>query len=162
MSSGAHQASYYFAYGSNMNAERVVTRKMQFVEVKAGQLEGYKLVFNKRSVKYPGAGAANVEAEPGAVTEGVLYRFDEADEILKMDPFEGYPVRYRREIRALRTESGYENAWVYMANPDFIGDHLKPATWYLQHLLAGKEMLSAGYFSSLCEVQCLADSEVET
>ncbi len=161
MSSTLDHASYYFAYGSNMNAERVVTRKMQFVEIKAGQLEGYKLVFNKRSVKTPGAAAANVEPEPGAVTEGVLYRLPEANEILKMDPFEGYPVRYRREVRALRTQSGYENAWVYMANPEFIGDHLKPAKWYLQHLLAGKEMLSADYFQSLCEVQCLADSDVE-
>jgi gamma-glutamylcyclotransferase (GGCT)/AIG2-like uncharacterized protein YtfP len=144
-----------------MNSERVIARKMQFVNTRAGQLVDYGLIFNKRSVKYPGAGAANIEPISGAITEGVLYELSVADEILKMDPFEGYPLRYRREIHALKTSSGPVSAWVYIANRQFLGDNLKPARWYLNHLLAGQGMLSEDYFLGLCRVQCLADSEIE-
>jgi gamma-glutamylcyclotransferase (GGCT)/AIG2-like uncharacterized protein YtfP len=161
MSSDLRQPGYYFAYGSNMNSERVIARKMQFVNTRAGQLVDYELVFNKRSVKYLGAGAANIEPKSGVITEGVLYELSVADEILKMDPFEGYPLRYRREIHVLKTVSGPVRAWVYIANSQFLGDNLKPARWYLNHLLAGQEMLSETYFSRLSRVQCLADSEIE-
>jgi gamma-glutamylcyclotransferase (GGCT)/AIG2-like uncharacterized protein YtfP len=161
MSSDPRQPGYYFAYGSNMNSERVIDRKMQFVNTLAGRLVDYELVFNKRSVKYPGAGAANVEPKSGAITEGVLYELSGPDEILKMDPFEGYPLRYRREIHLLETKSGSVKAWVYIANHQFLGDNLKPARWYLKHLLAGEQMLSEDYYGRLCRVPCLADSEVE-
>ena len=63
--------TYYFGYGSNMNEARVAKREMPFVEVLAGQLHGYELRFNKRSVKYPGAASANVQQTAGAVVEGV-------------------------------------------------------------------------------------------
>ena len=49
------------------------TRKMQFVNFRAGQLLDYELVFNKRSVKYPGAGAANRENASIAVTTNSFF-----------------------------------------------------------------------------------------
>ena len=55
---------YYFAYGSNMNPGRVRLRQMGFEDVLAGRLDGYRLVFNKRSLKAAGAGAA----KPAAAT----------------------------------------------------------------------------------------------
>ncbi|MDZ7686172.1 MAG: gamma-glutamylcyclotransferase family protein [Gammaproteobacteria bacterium] len=64
---------YYFAYGSNMNPERVEWREMPFVELHGGVLRDYRLVFNKRSAKYPGTASANVVASPDDRVEGALY-----------------------------------------------------------------------------------------
>lgn len=153
--------SFYFGYGSNMNNERVIKRQMPFTESLAGQLHNYRLVFNKRSVKYPGAASANVQPHDGGIVEGVLYRLESEQNIEMMDPYEGYPVRYSRYLLPVATANGVVDAWVYIANPDYIQEGLKPARWYLNHLLAGEAYLSPGYFQQLSETTCLADSDIE-
>ena len=152
---------YYFGYGSNMNQTRVVNREMPFSEVLAGTLRGFELAFNKRSVKYPGAASANVVENSGSHVEGVLYQLNGEDAILKMDPFEGYPVRYSRYRLPVKTLTGDVDAWVYMANQDYITEGLRPARWYLNHLLAGKAFLSEHYFENLAATPCLPDSDIE-
>jgi cation transport regulator ChaC len=152
---------YYFAYGSNMNPARVEKRAMKFDAAQSGLLRDYELRFNKRSVKYPGAAAANVMPSTSEVTEGVLYRLTHADQISMMDPFEGYPVRYDRVALPIETASTTVDAWVYIANRDHVAEGLAPARWYLQHLLAGEDFLSVAYFSVLRQVKCLPSSDVE-
>ena len=49
-------AVHYFAYGSNMNPERVKARGLEYSQVLSGQLSGYELVFNKYSAKRAGIG----------------------------------------------------------------------------------------------------------
>ena len=153
--------SYYFGYGSNMNQLRVEQREMPFVEVLAGTLHDYQLAFNKRSVKYPGAASANVIAKAGASVQGVLYKLTGPQAILKMDPFEGYPVRYSRFELPVETAIGQVTAWVYTANADYIEEGLMPAQWYLQHLLAGKPYLSEDYYQALAKTICLPNSDIE-
>ena len=152
---------YYFAYGSNMNPERVERRKVGFTQCESGHLFGYKLAFNKRSVKYPGAASANVIEQKDGCVEGVVYHLDNAQQITKMDPFEGYPVRYNRILAPVETTTGFIDVWVYVANPDHIQEGLKPAGWYLNHLLSGREFLSSAYAEELARTVCLPDSEVE-
>ena len=152
---------YYFAYGSNMNPGRVRLRQMGFEDVLAGRLDGYRLVFNKRSLKTAGAAAANVMIAAGQETEGAIYRLNEPREIERMDPFEGYPRHYDRQVLPIKTERGVLPAWVYVANEGYVAEGLKPARWYLNHLLAGREFLSAGYFNSLGRTVCLPDSDIE-
>lgn len=155
------QVHYYFAYGSNMNPLRVEKRKMAFHSAEAGQLSHYRMRFNKRSVKYPGAASANVIAEKDALTEGVVYRLDQPGQIEMMDPFEGYPVRYDRKALPIQVETGFVEAWVYIANEDHIQEGLAPARWYLEHLLAGEAFLSESYLHQLRQTICLPDSDVE-
>ena len=59
---------YYFAYGSNMNSERVRARGLEYSQVLSGQLSGYELSFNKYSAKREGS-AANITKQENAVTE---------------------------------------------------------------------------------------------
>ncbi len=134
---------------------------MPFAEYHAGRLDGFRLVFNKRSVKYPGAASANVELSTGDSVEGVLYRLAAPEGILMMDPFEGYPVRYRREILPVFVAGGVVDAWVYQANRAYIVEGLKPARWYLDHLLCGRPYLSSSYFGQLEQIECLPGSDVE-
>ena len=152
---------YYFAYGSNMNSDRVRQRKMSFESASSGRLLDYSLRFNKRSVKYPGAAAANVVASAKGVTEGVVYRLADPEQIEMMDPYEGYPVLYRRTALPIVTKAGVVDAWVYIANEDHVAEGLAPAQWYLNHLLAGRGYLSASYFESLLQIKCLQDSDIE-
>lgn len=152
---------YYFGYGSNMNRVRVTKREMPFGEVLAGTLYDFELAFNKRSVKYPGAASANVIAKSGSKVEGVLYRLNHEEAILKMDPFEGYPIRYNRTLMEVETLNGAVSAWVYTANAEYITEGLKPARWYLNHLLAGKEHLTPDYYARLATTECLPDSDIE-
>ena len=153
---------YYFAYGSNMNPARVRVRQMGFDVHMSAQLSGYELAFNKRSRKYPGAASANVMlASSASLVEGVVYRLEHAAEIQVMDPYEGYPQLYTRTELPVQTSSGSVMAWTYIANAEHVVEGLKPARWYLSHLLAGKDYLSADYYARLASVICLPDSDVE-
>lgn len=150
------QVDFYFAYGSNMNVERMHERQMDFDHAEAGVLRDFRLVFNKRSTRQIGMASANVMQSSGSRVEGVLYRLLDSDAINKMDPYEGYPLGYDRKKIPIRIQrSKLQSAWVYTANPDYIDETLKPARWYLDHLLAGREYLSDGYYRQLLAVQCL-------
>jgi cation transport regulator ChaC len=152
---------HYFAYGSNMNPERVRLRSMEFDHHQAGLLQDYRLAFNKRSVKHPGSASANVMQHFGSATEGVVYRLQHPDQIIMMDPYEGYPHRYDRFPVPITCHQGIVEAWVYVANEEHVTEGLKPNRWYLEHLLAGREFLSTDYFDLLASVECLPDSHIE-
>jgi cation transport regulator ChaC len=144
-----------------MNPARVRGRELQFEHHLAGTLHDFRLAFNKRSVKYPGAASANVVEDQGARTEGVVYKMQQSEQISMMDPYEGYPIRYSRQVLSIVCGRQKVNAWVYIANEEFIATGLKPAEWYLEHLLAGREFLTTAYFEELTTVECLPNSSVE-
>ena len=152
---------YYFAYGSNMNPERVRQRRMRFEHLESGKLANYRLIFNKRSIKHPGAASANVMEESGSVTEGVLYKLHHPSQIELMDPYEGYPVRYNRVVMSIASGEVSRESWVYVANEAYVETGLKPARWYLNHLLEGKSFLSQAYLSKLRKTPCLDQFDVE-
>ena len=79
-------------------------------------------------------------ASAKGVTEGVVYRLVDPVQIEMMDPYEGYPVLYRRTALPIVTKAGVVDAWVYIANEDHVAEGLAPAQWYLNHLLAGREL----------------------
>jgi len=141
--------SWYFAYGSNMNPLRMRTRGLSFSEALAGHLPGYELCFNKRAHDRPDTAYANIRYCQGSMVEGVLYRLDDPAEISKMDPFEGTPIFYSRERMPVLTAQGMLPGWVYVANPAWRSEGLRPTRDYLEHLLAGREHLSESYWQAL-------------
>ena len=76
---------FYFAYGSNMNPERVAERGLVTCDKMGATLSGFKMLFNKRSAGIPGVGHANIEYDRQCVVEGVLYELGSPQEILKME-----------------------------------------------------------------------------
>jgi gamma-glutamylcyclotransferase (GGCT)/AIG2-like uncharacterized protein YtfP len=136
---------WYFAYGSNMNPARMQARGLAFVESTGGQLTGFALRFNKRATGKSQVAYANIVYAPQGCVEGVLYRLAQAADIQLMDPFEGNPVRYSREVFVVSSMSGPINAWVYVANPAMIADGLLPERRYLEHLQAGRQWHSPAY-----------------
>ena len=144
-----------------MNAERVEQRKMAFDHYEGAVISGFRFAFNKKSVKFPGSASANVVLDAASEVEGVVYHLTDEKQILMMDPFEGYPTRYDRQLVPAVTKSGVINVWVYIANPEHIEEGLRPNLWYLNHLLAGKVFLSDSYYATLSSTKCLPQSEVE-
>ncbi|WP_019952737.1 gamma-glutamylcyclotransferase family protein [Kushneria aurantia] len=98
---------------------------------------------------------ANVRQQQGAVVEGVLYQLTAPAQILDMDPFEGHPEAYRREVCTIATEEGALSGWVYIAPVENTDDNCLPAREYLDHLLAGRDYLSDDYYRRLCAQPCV-------
>ncbi len=146
--------SYYFAYGSNMNFERMKARDLQVISACSGMLEGLGLRFNKRSRHDKNLACANLVYAPAERVEGVLYHLVNTSEIRKLDPHEGTPFMYSRELFRVQTVAGVIPAWTYIANPAVIDNNILPARWYVEHLLAGKPYLSAEYWERIDQTPC--------
>ena len=140
---------HIFAYGSNMNPERVRERGLGFRSVAGARLPGFRLQFDKTSSTYAGVGHANVHVDHGSVVEGVLYWLHDAAEIQKMDRFERTPINYSRDIVTVHTAAGPVLTWTYFANPAVHVTDLAPSADYLAHLLAGEAHLSDDYIEEL-------------
>ncbi|TDX32943.1 gamma-glutamylcyclotransferase (GGCT)/AIG2-like uncharacterized protein YtfP [Modicisalibacter xianhensis] len=145
---------YYFAYGSNMNVQRVAARIGDTRRAMSGTLKEYALTFDKAS-RIPGIAHANVTSRPGEQVEGVLFELLEPAQIELMDPFEGVPHDYFRQRRTIHTPEGEIEAWVYIAVPERTRPALKPAREYLEHLLAGEPFLSRDYHARLAETDAV-------
>lgn len=147
---------YYFAYGSNMNPDRMADRGLAVVAAMPGQLRNMALRFNKRSRHDSRWACANIAWCPGDTVEGVLYHLADEQQILLMDPFEGAPFFYSRERFAVSVGAGREvYAWTYVANHAHIDHSIRPLRWYLEHLLAGRDFLSPAYLARLAATPCL-------
>ncbi len=151
--------TYYFAYGSNMDAARMQARELRVTGAVAGRLAGFGLRFNKRSRHNPTWACANIIYAPEERVEGVLYQLANPEEIAKLDPHEGTPVYYSREYFAIEVAGGLQPAWTYVANPASIDNRLQPARWYLEHLLAGRAFLSDEYYARLLATPCLDETD---
>ena len=142
----------YFAYGSNMNPERMKGRNINFSSRCFAVLIDYKLVFNKKAIKGNFTYANIIKSKDDAV-EGVLYEFPES-EFAILDKYEGYPIHYDKiQITISDSDGDKINAITYIAQKDKIAEGLLPKEEYLKHLLAGKDILSKKYFDFLKSIR---------
>lgn len=143
---------YYFAYGSNMNPERMIERGAEFTLRQGHTLRGYSLSFNKISSKFPGSGSANIVPDETGIVEGILYRITVGG-LYKLDTFEGYPDNYGRIRLILELEGSQEMVKTYTAMPDKVREGLRPTESYLEHLLKARDDLSPGYYEFLLNIK---------
>lgn len=145
---------YYFAYGSNMDLERLIDRGITYKQREKAILKDYTLLFNKKASGLYGATYANIQAKKGSEVEGILYLIDERG-LSILDRFEGFPLHYKREkIQVITSNNEITEAIVYIANKEWICKG-KPTTEYLNHLLQGKDLLSYEYLRKLQAVQTI-------
>ncbi len=117
----------YFAYGSNMDPERICKRLSKPIETLGREhaiLRGYRLEFNKISSNNPEEGYANIVPDEDSLVEGILYKVTEED-IKKLDYYEGYFEHYYKENVKVVLDNGDEvEAITYIAQPDKVRDGL--------------------------------------
>ncbi len=139
----------YFAYGSNMNPNRMKEREISFTERKHAILKRWRLKFNKLASGKYNEGYANIEKDNGSVVEGILYTRKDKD-IKKLDKYEGYPNHYKKQKERVKSENFEEvEAITYVATTDKVEEGLKPSKSYLNHLLKGCDLLSKKYCEKL-------------
>jgi cation transport regulator ChaC len=138
----------YFAYGSNMNPERMRKRMGYLPPSRKAVLQDYNLTFNKISSKNPSEGVANIIPLADSQVEGILYEVTDQD-IAKLDAYEGVPTNYIRHIVKVDCKGELINALTYIAVK--VKDGLKPSRDYLNHLLAAKESLSEDYYQQILD-----------
>jgi len=146
---------WYFAYGSNMDPARLIDARLApagaaCFERVLGRLDEWALTFDKPSAYFPGAAAANLTESRGAHVLGVLNRIS-ADGLDVLDHYENVASgQYERVVvRVLRPESDeYVVATTYVARNN-LDSQLKPRAAYLNHLLAGDDVLPAPYVEQL-------------
>lgn len=142
----------YFAYGSNMDKDRMTDRKINFSSRLFARLDGHKLVFNKKA-KDGDFTYANIAVSDKEFVEGVLYEFPD-DDISKLDKAEGFPNHYDKvQVTVTDKDGNSTNATTYIAKQDKIVNGLFPTRDYLNHLLAGGDILTTSYFDTLKQVQ---------
>jgi gamma-glutamylcyclotransferase (GGCT)/AIG2-like uncharacterized protein YtfP len=145
---------YYFAYGSNMDADRMRDRGISDIIRQPGKIPDYELVFNKIS-SLPYHGFANIIPRKGSCVEGIVYSLGEND-IVKLDKYEDYPSQYDRCLmEVLISELVIIQCMVYISRPEKVKSGLLPAASYMAHLLKGKEFLSDNYYHFLKSVNTL-------
>jgi len=139
----------YFAYGSNMDPDRMRERGVNFLKREHAILEGWRLEFHKVSSRNPDEGYANIVKDENSVVEGILYEINDSD-LKILDRYEGYPNHYERIKVAVRMDNGEKvEAVTYIAKPDKVKNGLKPSRKYLNHLLKGCDLLSEEYCRKL-------------
>jgi len=147
----------YFAYGSNMDPERMRERDITSSQRRHAILIGYRLEFNKVASRNPEEGYANVVQYENGVVEGVLYDIRDSD-VAKLDRCEGYPEHYDRVKVKVRPDVKQEmEAVTYIAQPSKIRYGLRPSRDYLDHLLAAEDLLSESYRRMLAALRTLEE-----
>ena len=139
----------YFAYGSNMDPNRMRERGINFLKREHAILQGWRLEFNKVASRNPNEGYANIVEDEKSVVEGILYTIQDSD-IEKLDKYEGYPNHYERLTVRVKLDDREEvEVITYVAKSDKVKEGLKPSKEYLNHLLKGCDLLSKEYCERL-------------
>ena len=152
-----NDGKYYFAYGRNMDTSVLRKRWNGDGEIineiigsrNRGVLSNHKLVFNKKAAT-KNVVYANIEVSENDTVEGILYYFKTDTFIECLDCHEGYPNHYNRKTLPIqKNDNTMVNAIVYIANPDYVVNGLKPEAEYICNLLAARDLLSAEYVGKL-------------
>jgi len=129
---------WYIAYGSNMSSERLYGRIRETHEIKAGYMEGYRLMFNKKADK--GGVYANIAyIGSGCRCPFAAYLISK-EQLYQLDRYEGEPSHYVRIglwFSDLKGESRIGH--IYVANPDRLTHNHKPSDNYLKYIHTGYE-----------------------
>ncbi|TVR46018.1 MAG: gamma-glutamylcyclotransferase [Planctomycetota bacterium] len=144
-------ATWYLAYGSNMSWDRLRQRIDVHVLCHSRDgaltavLRGWRLCFDKAAGD--GSGYAGLIANDGSApdAEGVLWPVSPAG-LQVLDSFEGVPRHYCREMwQVVCSDGATRSAAVYIQQAAVSEAGLLPRRDYLNHILAGIDLLSPAY-----------------
>ncbi|MDX1497166.1 MAG: gamma-glutamylcyclotransferase family protein [Salinisphaeraceae bacterium] len=122
----------YFAYGSNMSAERLVARVTNAGVRGHALLTDHALYCDKRGAD--GSGKFTIAPQKNEQVHGVLFEL-QSDARQILDGFEG-PGYLAKEIEVDVANQSF-TALTYQALPEYRDSRLLPFGWYLAFAIAG-------------------------
>ena len=148
----------YFAYGSNLHPLRLIERVPSASLVGVIELTKHRLLFHKHSTD--GSSKCNL-VHTGCDADliyGAIYDIDPADKP-DLDHVEG--KGYLDHQLSLQHQRRAYTCFTYLAQPSYIGDHLKPYHWYKQLVVLGARYLKFpdSYIHSIASVESVKDPE---
>lgn len=152
-----------FAYGSNMNINRLTERVPSATKVANVFLSGYKLVCNKASKD--GSVKANIVKSdiPGDIVWGILFKIDNTEKPL-LDKAEGLGKGYTEDCLTFNGENKSKHvAQVYFADSNSINNDLVAYDWYREFIITGaiQNQLPADYILQLQSIPFIPDPDEE-
>ena len=131
-----------FCYGSNMNTERITERCSSSRFISRAKVNGYKLLFNKRSKDK--SGKANlIYTGDKSLVWGVIFDISE-DQKPILDKAEGLGKGYDEYKLIVINDLEQEIECVcYIATDEkYLDNNLKPYDWYKEYCLIGAKQHS--------------------
>jgi hypothetical protein len=138
----------YFAFGSNLNYNRLRQRIGEFSILGVACLSGHQLVFHKQGGDR--SGKCTVINHPDHNVWGVIYGIN-PDQKQKLDYFEGVGHGYSAVYHDVEQFGISVNALLYQAQLDAMDDGLLPFDWYKAYVLSGARyhQLPEGYIEQI-------------
>jgi len=153
----------YFAYGSNMCTNRLHIRKVRSAAfVSIGKLPCHALRFHKRSQDDSGKCNAYKTGNKADEVTGVVFDIDPAEKRY-LDEAEGLGQGYNQITAEVFVNGAPVKAYMYIADPRYIDNTLKPYTWYRDIVVAGarQHVLPEAYIKIVEDIRCLSDADKE-
>ena len=153
--------SWYFAYGSNLNTDRLYEARLKprgcwMGRRLAARLDGWELKFNIPSPAWVGAGVGNMQQNDAETVWGTINEMDEKGlDVLDIyeQVKEGMYKRITVSVFCPQLDKTVEAvAYVGVCKLD---DSLIPSKDYLCHFLVGRDVLPAEYIKKLEEIKTL-------
>ena len=125
-----------FAYGSNMNLNRLKNRVPSALKISNGFIEGFSLECSKVSKDSSGKATVFKTDNKEDFVWGVLFEIDQKDKAL-LDRAEGLNFGYDELVIEVNDGKEFHKAQIYIANDKSIDEGLKPYNWYKAFITEG-------------------------
>ena len=126
----------YFAYGSNMSAERLRGRTPSARPLGRARLAGHVLRWHKLGRDGTGKCDAAHTGKRSDAVWGVLFEIDCAEKAA-LDRVEGLGIGYDEAEVRVALDGACCSARTYRAKPERADAKLRPKQWYKDHVLRG-------------------------
>ena len=143
-----------FAYNELINEDYFKEMGFEYIEKITVTLSAQRIVFNRLPPEgkgIEGQGLPNIEPTPdnAGMMEGVLYEMQDTF-LPKLDEFHGYPKECNRKVMDLNAHDFHTvRGIVYFAQPDRIGEKLKPSKALMKLFKKSRKEMTMLYFARL-------------
>lgn len=151
---------YYFAYGSNLHPHRLKQRIPSSAPIDQAHLHQHRLRYHKNGGD--GSAKCNVVSTGDHMdwVIGVVYEML-ASELHILDKVEGLGYGYDREVCEVKMGDDFAEAYIYVAQPEYIDDDSRPYCWYRDFVVEGARhhQLPEDYINQHLDVEFISDSD---
>ena len=143
----------YFAYGANIDPERMAARVPEAVVVGPGYVDRFGVEFTIRDREW-GGGALNAREQAGSRVWGLLYE-GPSEAFAVLDTFQGDVALMEKAEVTVVTDAGPVEAITYRVIP--IANYVRPSDRYLTHV--SRAMKAQGLPPEAVEAVLAADRD---